>query len=213
MLDSSVSPVLTPAAVAALLREQSATRLLDVRSAGEFAAAHIPGAYNVPLDSLAEHSREILSVSGAPVVLVCQSGQRARKADDSLRSLGMPKLYILDGGVTAWTAAGLEVTRGATRISLERQVRIAAGAIGATGAFLSLFVNPLFAIVPAFIGSGLVFAGVTDTCTMGMMLARLPYNRTASCDAQTVVRALLAGVIRPGQSPESGNAPAARTPR
>lgn len=213
MTDSLVSLLLTPAGVASLLRDQSATRLLDVRTAGEFAAAHIPGAYNVPLDELAEHSREIRSVAGAPVVLVCQSGQRARKADESLRSLGMPNLHILDGGVNAWTAAGLEVTRGATRISLERQVRIAAGAIGASGAFLALFVNPLFAIVPAFIGSGLVFAGVTDTCTMGMMLARLPYNRTASCDSKTVVRALLAHVITAGQSPESGNAPAARATR
>lgn len=213
MPDSSVSSLLTPAAVAALLRDQSATRLLDVRTAGEFAAAHIPGAYNVPLDALAEHSREIHSVTGAPVVLVCQSGQRARKADDSLRSLGMPNLYILDGGVNAWTAAGLEVTRGARRISLERQVRIAAGAMGASGAFLALFVNPLFAIVPAFVGSGLVFAAITDTCTMGMMLARLPYNRSASCDTEGVVRALLAGAITPGPSSNSANAPAARTPR
>ena len=105
----------------------------------------------------------------------------------------MTNLHVLDGGMAAWTAAGLPARRGAPRMSLERQVRIAAGAMAATGGFLALFVNPLFAALPAFVGSGLVFAGVTDTCAMGMLLARLPYNRAASCDVQTMVRALATG--------------------
>ena len=77
-------------------------------------------------------------------------------------------------------------------MSLERQVRIAAGTLAAAGGFLALLVSPWFAAIPAFVGTGLVFAGVTDTCAMGLLLARLPYNRTSACDVATVVQALRA---------------------
>ncbi|HEX5972940.1 MAG TPA: YgaP-like transmembrane domain, partial [Gemmatimonadaceae bacterium] len=113
--------------------------------------------------------------------------------EEALRAAGMTNLYLLDGGMASWVAAGLPVRRGVPRMSLERQVRIAAGGLAATGGFLALLVNPLFAIIPAFIGSGLVFAGVTDTCMLGMLLARLPYNRPASCDVSAMVRALTTG--------------------
>lgn len=161
-----------------VLHEQPAARILDVRTAGEFESAHIRGACNIPLHTLAEHAREIGTNPESPLILVCQSGQRARTADQALRSTGMSNLYVLEGGMNGWIAAGLDVVRGRKRISLERQVRIAAGSLAATGGFLALTVNPLFAAIPAAVGSGLVFAGVTDTCAMGMLLARLPYNRT-----------------------------------
>lgn len=186
-------PVLQPFEVAALLEIEPATRLLDVRTPGEYRTAHIRGAYNVPLDSLSEHAGEIRAAVEAPVVVVCQSGMRARKAEESLRGLGMTNLHVLDGGVNGWLAAGQPVVRAAARLSLERQVRIAAGALAAAGGVLALVVNPLFAAIPAAVGSGLVFAGVTDTCMMGMLLARLPYNRPASCDVGAMVRALTTG--------------------
>jgi rhodanese-related sulfurtransferase len=188
-----LSPVLSATGLAHLLEQRPDTRLLDVRTPGEFEAEHIAGAYNVPLDTLGEHGPEIRAGVAEPVVLVCRSGQRARKAEDALRAAGMSNLHVLDGGMTAWAAAGLPVRRGAPRMSLERQVRIAAGALAATGGFLALFVSPLFAALPAFVGSGLVFAGVTDTCAMGMLIARLPYNRPASCDVPAMVRALTSG--------------------
>jgi rhodanese-related sulfurtransferase len=200
------SPLLDPQAVAALISAAPATRLLDVRTPGEFATVHIPGAYNVPLDTLAEHAREIRSVADAPIVLVCQSGNRARQADAALRSLGMSNLHLLDGGMIAWQAAGLTVNRGPQRMSLERQVRIAAGAVVAVGAILALTINPLFTFIPAFVGSGLVFAGVTDTCMMGLMLARLPYNQVNSCDVGAMVRALSAGAP-PARSTGTQTAP------
>ena len=78
-------------------------------------------------------------------------------------------------------------------MSLERQVRIVAGAMAAAGGFLALTVHPWFAGLSAFVGTGLVFAGVTDTCAMGMLLARLPHNRPASCDVPAMVRALAQG--------------------
>lgn len=200
MTNSTVSSaVLSSDVVARLLRDDPRARVLDVRTPGEFEFMHIPGAYNVPLDTLSEHAREIMSVTDASVIVVCQSGQRARKAEDAMRTLGMSNLHVLDGGVNAWVAAGLGVARGRKRMSLERQVRIAAGALAATGGFLALFVSPTFAALPALVGSGLVFAGVTDTCVMGMLLARLPYNRTATCDVGAVARALATGTAPAGQ--------------
>ncbi|HEU0078791.1 MAG TPA: rhodanese-like domain-containing protein, partial [Longimicrobiaceae bacterium] len=149
--------------------------------------------YNVPLDTLGEHAAEIRAHVDEPVVLVCQSGARARRAEEALGAAGMPNLHVLDGGVTGWVAAGLPVRRGAERISLERQVRVVAGALAASGGLLAVLASPWFGLLPAFVGSGLVFAGVTDTCGMAMLLSRLPYNRPASCDVDAMVRALKEG--------------------
>jgi hypothetical protein len=146
----------------------------------------------VPVDALAEHAVEIGALD-VPVVLICQSGLRAARADTVLRASGLSQLRVLDGGMRAWLEAGLPVNRGARRMSLERQVRIAAGSLSATGAFLALLVSPWFAAIPAFVGSGLVFAGVTDTCAMGMLLARLPCNRGSACDVAAAVEALRSG--------------------
>lgn len=196
-MSTLASPILSPDDLVRLRAERPEARLLDVRTPAEFEAQHIDGAYNVPLDTLPEHGPEIQATVLAPVILVCRSGQRARKAEEALRGAGMADLYVLDGGIAAWLAAGLPVREGAPRLSLERQVRIAAGTLAAAGAFLALFVNPLFAAIPAFVGSGLVFAGVTNTCAMGMLLARLPYNRPASCDVPAMVRALTTGARPP----------------
>ena len=188
-----IAPVVRPEELDALLESNPGIRLLDVRTPAEYEGAHIRGAYNVPLDVLGEHGREIRASVAAPVVLVCQSGQRARKAEEALRSAGMPNLHVLDGGLNAWLAAGRPAVRGAPRLSLERQVRIAAGALAALGGLLAVAVNPLFALLAAAVGSGLVFAGVTNTCGMAMALSRLPYNRTATCDVGAMVRALTEG--------------------
>jgi rhodanese-related sulfurtransferase len=193
-MNVTAPPVIRPAELVRLRAERPEIRLLDVRTPAEFETEHVVGAYNVPLDTLAEHGAEIRAGVADPVVLICRSGQRARKAEEALRTAGMRNLHLLDGGMAAWTAAGLPVRRGSPRMSLERQVRIAAGALAATGGFLAILVNPLFAALPALVGSGLVFAGVTDTCMLGMLLARLPYNRPATCDVPAMVRALTIGV-------------------
>ncbi|MDQ6718529.1 MAG: rhodanese-like domain-containing protein [Gemmatimonadota bacterium] len=190
MKSSEIPPVILPANLSELLQTSPQVRLLDVRTPGEYEAVHIPGSYNVPLDTLGEHAAEIRSGIAAPIVLVCQSGQRARKAEAELKGGGLATLHVLDGGVNGWVAAGLPVRRGAKKMSLERQVRIVAGSIAATGGLLAALVNPAFGYLSAFIGSGLVFAGLTDTCAMGMLLAKLPYNRTATCDVGAMVRAL-----------------------
>jgi rhodanese-related sulfurtransferase len=189
----SVAGPITPADVVRLLADNPASlRLLDVRTPGEHSTAHIAGSYNVPVDLLAEHAAEI-GASDTPVVLICQSGQRAERADMVLRASGQGQFRVLNGGMRAWLDAGLPVNRGAERMSLERQVRIAAGCLSAVGGVLALLMSPWFAVIPAFVGGGLAFAGLTDTCAMGTLLARLPCNRAPACDVATAVEALRTG--------------------
>ncbi|TVP78821.1 MAG: DUF2892 domain-containing protein [Gemmatimonadales bacterium] len=186
------SRILDPGAAVRLRETNPRTRFLDVRTPGEFESVHIRGSYNVPLNELPDHRDDIVGVED-PVVLVCQSGNRARQADEALRDAGMENLRILEGGVSGWRASGQPVETGPERLSLERQVRIAAGALAFAGGALALAVSPLWALLPTFVGAGLVFAGVTDTCGMAMVLSKLPYNRPASCDVPAMVSALADG--------------------
>lgn len=190
---TKVPPVIDADTLAALLGSRPDVRLLDVRTPGEFESAHIAGSYNVPLDTLGEHAREIRATVNEAVVLICQSGARARRAELALRECSMENLHVLDGGMAGWLAAGQAVSRGPERMSLERQVRIAAGGMAAAGALLALLVDPLWAVLPALVGSGLVVAGVTDTCALAAVLSKLPHNRAASCDVDAMVAALKQG--------------------
>jgi rhodanese-related sulfurtransferase len=186
----SLNPLVTPTMLEAALRADPAIRLLDVRTPAEFETAHIAGAYNVPLDTLQEHSTEIRFGIQAPIVLICHSGGRARKAEEALRIAGMEQLHVLDGGVSAWMQQGRPLVQGRVRMSLERQVRVAAGALVVLGSLVALLLWPGAVLLPLLVGSGLVFAGLTDSCMMGMLLARLPYNKPAGCDIPAAIRAL-----------------------
>lgn len=190
--------VLAPGELANLLRERPTTRLLDVRTPAEFETEHIAGAYNVPLDTLGEHGPEIRAHVADDVVLVCRSGQRARRAEDALAAAGMTNLHVLDGGMSAWMATGQPVQRGKPRMSLERQGRMVGGALAAIGGILALAVNPAFAAISALIGTGMFVAAITDNCAMGLLLARLPYNRPPGCDVPAMVRALTSGTAPRG---------------
>ncbi len=149
---------------------------LDVRTPAEFEEAHIEGSVLHPLTDLDAETISRLSRGKDACILICRSGNRARQAAERLAGCGLPSLQILDGGLQAWEAAGLPLTRGAKTISLERQVRIAAGALVFAGAVLGYFVNPAWIALSGFVGAGLVFAGITDTCGMGMLIARMPWN-------------------------------------
>ncbi|HEY2197870.1 MAG TPA: rhodanese-like domain-containing protein [Mycobacterium sp.] len=173
-----------------LLDSPTPPRVLDVRTPGEFEAVHMPGAYNVPLDLLREHRDEILSHVDRDVVLVCRSGQRAAQAEEALREADVINVHILDGGITAWEATGFVVNRGGQRWDLERQVRLVAGLIVALSILAGIFI-PGVEWVAFAIGAGLAYAALSNTCAMGMMLARLPYNRGATCDVHTVVAQLV----------------------
>jgi rhodanese-related sulfurtransferase len=181
--------ILNAAELRGLLSSPTPPRVIDVRTSGEFETVHIAGAYNVPLDLLREHRDEIRAHLDEHVVLVCRSGQRAAQAEDTLRTAGLGNVHILDGGMNAWEAHGFSVNRGAQRWDLERQVRLVAGAIVAISILASVFV-PGFKWVAFAIGAGLTFAALSNTCMMGMLLAKLPYNRGATCDARTIVAQL-----------------------
>ncbi len=181
-----VPSVLTAAELAELQRMERGITLVDVRSPAEFDAIHIPGSYNVPLEQLTEHRTEFSSVGG-PVVLVCRSGMRARQAEAILADVDIPRLHVLDGGVTAWEQTGLAVVRGRQAWSIERQVRAIAGGLVLLGTLGSLLVWPPLIYLALFVGAGLLFAGLTGTCAMGLLLARLPWNRGATGDVASVL--------------------------
>lgn len=157
-------------------------RLVDVRSPAEYESVHIDGAESQPLDRLAPDVIQSAGQDGGPCVLICQSGVRASKAAKILADSGCQDIKILDGGVAAWQAAGYPVILGAFTMPLERQVRIAAGSLVLIGVVLGWLVNPLFYGLSGFVGCGLVMAGITDWCPMGLLIARMPWNqRGGSC--------------------------------
>ncbi|WUR62529.1 rhodanese-like domain-containing protein [Micromonospora chokoriensis] len=169
-----------------LIESGRAPRVLDVRTPAEFESSHISGSYNVPLDLLREHRRELRDQLNEDDVLVCRSGVRATQAQQVLAGVGLPDLRVLDGGIMSWQAADAPITRGVPRWDLERQVRLVAGSIVLVSVLASVFV-PQLKWVAAFIGAGLTVAAVTNTCAMGLMLSKLPYNRGAGCDLDRVV--------------------------
>jgi len=177
---------LSPAELRTALAADPELRIIDVRTTGEFESAHIAGAYNVPLDQLADHSAELSSVKQT-IVLVCQSGARAGKAEETLRQAGLTNMRLLEGGMGAWSGAGLPVRVTKARWTLERQVRLVAGSIVLVSILLSI-AFPWTRFIGGFIGAGLTFAALSNTCAMGMLLAKLPYNRGATCDLNLVVR-------------------------
>jgi rhodanese-related sulfurtransferase len=175
-----------------LLERGEDVRVIDVRTGGEYETAHIPGSYNVPLDTLGEHREEIRRHVTETVVLVCQSGNRASQAEKQLAAAGMSNVHVLQGGIAGWERLGAPLNRGKEKWSLERQVRLVAGLIVLVAVLGSLAV-PGLQWVAAFVGAGLTFAALSNTCMMGTLLGKLPYNRGGSCDNVEAIVAQLAG--------------------
>lgn len=164
-----------------LLQSGKTLELIDVRTPAEFREVHASGARNVPLDRL--EAAQLVASAEQPLYVICRSGSRGKQACQKIEQAGFPNVINVEGGTLAWEQAGLPVVRGQKTISLERQVRIAAGSLVLIGAALGYFVHPYFVGLPAFVGAGLVFAGITDTCGMGMLLARMPWNQVAEIPA------------------------------
>ena len=168
------------------------TLLVDVRTPGEFAAASIDGAVNIPLDRLDAHLRRIVHDAGGRMVLLCQSGARAATAVEKLGRAGLTDIAVLEGGMNAWVAAEAPVRRSPGAVwSLERQVRLVAGGIVASSVLASVRA-PRLRFVAGAVGLGLVTAAVTDTCGLAMLLARLPWNRSSATDIDAEIDAAVA---------------------
>lgn len=166
-------------------------RILDVRTPAEFETAHIRGSYNVPLGVLKEHRDELANALDDQVVLICRSGQRAEQAGTALAQAGLPNVKVLSGGITAWENLGADLVRGHQRWELERQVRLVAGSIVLASVLASVAFPPA-KWVAAAVGAGLTFAAIGNSCAMGALLSRLPYNRRGAADPRAVVEQLLA---------------------
>lgn len=169
---------ISPIELQKLLTLEPASSVIDVRTPVEFAEVHVPQARNLPLDELDPGSLQL--PKDEPLYLLCRSGQRACKAAEKCANQGFSQVIVIEGGTLAWIAANLPVTRSEVKvISLERQVRIAAGAHVLLGVLLGWFVHRAFFGLSAFVGAGLIFAGITDFCGMGMLLAKMPWNKPA----------------------------------
>ncbi|WP_137994438.1 rhodanese-like domain-containing protein [Streptomyces vilmorinianum] len=169
--------------------DQARTRLseltvVDVRTPGEYASGHVPGALNVPLDQLGRAVPALQEAAGrGELLVVCQSGARSASACARLSAHGVAALN-LDGGTSGWAARGHGLARpeGAPDRAvwaMERQVRLAAGSLVLLGLALGVLVHPAFQLLSAGVAGGLVFSALTNTCGMAVVLGRLPYNRGA----------------------------------
>ena len=184
-----MTATISPQELAEIRSAGKQVELLDVRTPVEFREIHVDFAHNVPLDRLDAQTlmAERNGSAREPVYVICRSGSRGKQACEKLAAAGLNGVNV-EGGTLAWEAAGLPVVRGQKAISLERQVRIVAGFLVLVGAVLAIAVHPYFAGLSAFIGAGLMFAGITDTCGMAMLLAKMPWNQIGGKSAGSGVR-------------------------
>ena len=190
---------IAPSTLADLRRRDEKLILIDVRTPAEFGEVHVDFAQNVPLERIDPQQVAALA-GGRPVYFVCKSGNRSQKACEKLLAAGFTDVVSVEGGTAACEAAGVPVVRGRKAMSLDRQVRIAAGSLVAIGAALAAFGpdatwRSIGAGLAGFVGCGLVFAGITDTCGMAMLIARMPWNQAGSTAGAGCARAVLMGLL------------------
>ncbi len=154
--------------------------VIDVREPGEYAGEHLAAAQLLPLSRFTP--AEVPQAPGKKVVLHCQRGNRSAQAGQKMLAAGIAEVLHLRGGLQAWKDAGYEtVCQTNAPISLQRQVQIVAGSLVVLGTLLGVFLSPWFLLLSGFVGAGLTFAGLTGTCGLAMVLAKLPYNQRATC--------------------------------
>ncbi|MGN9846326.1 rhodanese-like domain-containing protein [Nonomuraea sp. H19] len=185
------------ASARSLLAAGTDVLVVDVRTPAEFESAHIDGAINLPLDQIDALMRRLVTDADGRMLLICQSGNRAERARTALADAGLSDVTVLDGGMNAWIASGAPVNRGRARWPLERQIRLVAGTIVFVSVVASLWI-PAAVIVAAFIGGGLMVAALTDTCAMGMLLSKLPYNQAGGVDVEAAMTRLRRTSAGPG---------------
>ncbi|QES46571.1 transporter [Streptomyces venezuelae] len=168
--------------------------VIDVRTPGEYAAGHLPGALNIPLDQLQRALTDLRHAADrGDILVVCASGARSENACKLLAEHHIPTA-TLTGGTGAWTADGHDLHRPRTGAratwAMERQVRFTAGTIVLLCLLLGVLLHPAFQFIAAGIAGGLVFSALTNTCGMAALLAKLPHNRTSAADLDNTLAAL-----------------------
>jgi rhodanese-related sulfurtransferase len=171
--------IISPKELHDLHQQETQVDLIDVRTPIEFREIHASLARNIPLESLDPHAvmKQRNGAAEEPLYVICQSGSRGSQACEQFIKEGYANVVNVEGGTMTWDESGLPVNRGKKAISLERQVRISAGLLVLTGAVLGMLVHPNFVGLSAIVGAGLMFAGITDSCAMGMLLAKAPWNQ------------------------------------
>ncbi len=168
--------MISPSDASSLLKQNPQAKILDVRSAMEFNQIHIEPSINIPIDMLSSKFDE-LSQSKQSYLVLCHTGNRAAMAADMLIQSGIHSVKVIQGGIINWQKEKLPVIKGQGGISLERQVRIIAGSLVLLGVILSFLLHCAFIFISVFVSCGLIFAGITDNCLMGILLMKLPYNK------------------------------------
>lgn len=168
--------MVTPREAQELISRDPQTKLLDVRSPLEYGEKHIKDSVNIPIDTLLSKIKG-LSEPGRSYIVLCRTGNRSPMAADILIQSGIQSVKIMEGGITRWQKERFSVIEGAGGISLERQIRVIAGSLVLIGIVLAWSMNWAFIWLSTLVACGLIFAGLTDNCLMGMLLMKLPYNR------------------------------------
>lgn len=183
---STFIPTVLPSQLHAQMEQGGKVHLIDVRSPAEYREEHVVGAVSMPVDNLnAEHVKSRLGhASGVvePLYLICASGLRATLAARKLQSQGLANLVLVEGGTQAWSRQQLPVRRMAKVMSLERQTQIALGLFILLMLTKGALLHPLFYLLVGVIGIGLVFAGMTGSCRLSALMAKMPWNRNTSLE-------------------------------
>ena len=177
----NIPPTVSAHDASQLVAAGGAASVIDVRTGAEFDGEHIPGSRLIPLDQVEARADEVRATP-APRLLLCHSGNRASMAKKTLEKLNVAGLRVMEGGIGAYIEAGGETIKGKARLSLERQVRIVAGSLVLLGVLTGLFIHKAFLILSGFVGAGLMFAGITDWCSMGILLSKMPWNRSSAAE-------------------------------
>jgi rhodanese-related sulfurtransferase len=85
--------------------------IVDIRDQGEYAAGHIMNAKSIPAKVFADRKNDLEKLKSAPIIVSCDTGQRAGTAAQKLREMGFNEVYVLTGGLNAWREAGLPVSK------------------------------------------------------------------------------------------------------
>lgn len=159
------------------------TVLMDVRMPPEFEQVHAENAVLEPLDKLdadAAAKKHGLAKQDA-IYLICKSGARAKTAGQKFVLAGYENVILVEGGTEAWIAANLPVVRGQSKVlSLDRQIQIIVGSLVVIGVLLSHFVHPAWILLSAFVGCGLIFAGISGICALAIVVAKMPWNQAST---------------------------------
>jgi len=174
--EAAALEMVSPKDSLSLVQKNQQIKLLDVRSFLEFSQVHIKDSINVPIDMLPAKVIE-LSKSGQSYIVLCRTGNRSPMAADMLIQSGIHGVKVMQGGMARWQKEGLPAIKGEGGISLERQIKIVAGILVLSGILFSWSIHRAFIFIPLFVSCGLIFAGATDNCLMGMLLMKLPYNK------------------------------------